>query len=378
MLNRILALAAGMVMLLTPCMALAAEEYPVDVSGLKAAVLIEQASGSEALNYNGNEKLEAGGLARLPALLAACRRIDDGGLSLEDKVTVSAAAARASGPTAFLEANESATISMLLKAAVMICAGDAIYALGEAAYGSPEACNQEAGEILYNLGVEGGYNYMAGEGQYSAAELAAIGAELMKSRCFSLYSSLYYDRIQHEDGRETELASSNKLLKSCTGTAGVATGSSNDAGYCGVFGVKRGNSSYVCAVLGAGSSAKRAESAQSMLEYAFAAYDTRVLARAGEVIVPAVPVKGGVLGTVDLVAREDAVALLPKNAGLEEERKIPEELTAPLVKEDTVGSIVYSCGGEALAGVGLFPAMDIEAARTADYVKMALLEWLHT
>ena len=46
------------------------EEYPVDVSGMKAAVLCSQ-DGQGIIEYNSAERLEVGGLGRLPLLLAA-------------------------------------------------------------------------------------------------------------------------------------------------------------------------------------------------------------------------------------------------------------------------------------------------------------------
>ena len=46
------------------------EEYPVDVSGMKAAVLCSQ-DGQSIIEYNSAERLEVGGLGRLPLLLAA-------------------------------------------------------------------------------------------------------------------------------------------------------------------------------------------------------------------------------------------------------------------------------------------------------------------
>jgi hypothetical protein len=54
------------------------EEYPVDVSGMKAAVLCSQ-DGQSIIEYNSAERLEVGGLGRLPLLLAACDKIDGGG-----------------------------------------------------------------------------------------------------------------------------------------------------------------------------------------------------------------------------------------------------------------------------------------------------------
>lgn len=141
---------------------------------------------------------------------------------------------------------------MLLKAAAVICAGDAIYALGEAAYGSIEACAMAAAEKLNSMGIQAESGEISdGSIRLSAADLAAIGGRLSESGCFSLYSGIFYDSIQHEDGRTTELASSNKLIKSCVGTNGVATGSSAEAGYCGHILSEARRAVFICAVIGA-------------------------------------------------------------------------------------------------------------------------------
>ena len=355
-----------------------AEEYPVDVSGIKAAVVIEQSCGKTVLNYNADEELDTGGLSRLPVLLAVCNKIDSGSLELADTVTISAAASRVSGPTAFLEASEQAEVSMLLKAAVMICAGDAIYALAEGAYGSAEACAMAVNDLMADMGIDGNYTDITGSGiRFTAGEMAKIGAALTRSNAFRLYSGLFYDTIQHADGRLTELASSNKLLKSCVGTNGVGTGSSAEAGYCGVFSVKRGNTCYICALLGARNSSERSEKAGSMIEYAFAAYDAKSLASAGEIMEECIPVRRGTKSSIALVAKEDAVALMPKNSEIEERREIPEMLEAPLSKNNAVGKITYSLNGETVGVVELVPAEDIQRAGTGDYVKRTLMEWLH-
>ena len=157
------------------------EEYPVDVSGMKAAVLCSQ-DGQSIIEYNSAERLEVGGLGRLPLLLAACDKIDGGGLALTDKVTVSREAARVPGPTAFLDAYENAEVSMFLKAAAVICAGDAIYALGEAAYGSIEACAMAAAEKLNSMGIQAESGEIAnGSVRLSADDLVRIGGKLSTS-----------------------------------------------------------------------------------------------------------------------------------------------------------------------------------------------------
>ena len=355
-----------------------ADEYPVDVSGIKAAVIIEQNSGTAVMEYNATEEMDTGGLSRLPVLLAVCKKIDSGAITLSDTITVSEAAAKVGGPTAFLEAYEQAEVSVLLKAAVMICAGDAIYALAEGVYGSAEACAMAVNELMREMEIDGNYTDITGNGIYfTAYEMAKIGAELMQSQSFTLYSGLFYDAIQHSDGRTTEIASSNKLLKSCVGTNGVGTGSSSAAGYCGVFSVKRGNTSYICSVFGAQNSSHRAQKAQSMLEYAFAAYDAKALATEGETVVDSLPVHNGTMSSVPIVSNKTVVALIPKNAKLEERKNIPEKLEAPVKKDAIIGKITYLLDGEPVGIVELVSAENVDRANAFDYIKLSLMEWLH-
>lgn len=356
-----------------------ADELPVDVSGIRAGAVIEQSSGLVVFEYNGTEKMNTGGLARLPVLLAVCNKIDSGAVNMSDIFTVSAAAARVGGPTAFLEEYEKIQVSVLLKAAVMICAGDAIYALAEGTYGSAETCIMEVNGLMTSMGIDVEYTDLASDKvQFTAHDMARIGAALMKSESFRLYSGLFYDSIQHEDGRSTELASSNKLLKSCTGTNGVGTGSSSEAGYCGVFSVQRGDTEYICVVFGAQNSSRRAEKAQNMLEYAFAAYDVRTLAEKGDVIRENASVHNGVKSSVSLVAREHVVTLIPKNSTLKESTEIPDVLEAPVEKNTVVGRVIYTLDGETVGVVELVSGEEIERANVADYIRKSLTEWLHS
>ena len=230
---RVLALGLAMLLLLIASTSLADESMPADMAGAKAAVLAEQTGGNSVAALKADEKMEVGGLSRLPALLAVCEGMDQGLITLNASITVSEAASRIKGPTAFLSAYEIIDAASLLKAAVMITAGDAIYALAEAIYGSATACQQRMQERLSELGVEASYNnLMDTDIRLSANDLVAIGRALMQSPSFTSYSGLFYDSITHADGRVTELASSNRLLKSSVGCVGVATGSSTSAGYC--------------------------------------------------------------------------------------------------------------------------------------------------
>lgn len=380
MLKRALTVALALAFLLPGSRALAdSGAMPADLAGAKAAVLAEQAGGRAVAAHQGDEKLAVGGLTRLPALLAVCEAMDQGILTLDTEVTVSEAAAHIKGPTAFLAAYESIDAGSLLKAAVMITAGDAICALAEAGYGSATACVQRINERLGELGVQAQYtDLMGSEVLLSANDLIILGRALMQSPSFTAYSSLFYDGITHPDGRETELASSNRLLKSCVGCAGVATGSSNTAGYCGVFSVSRGGTAWLCAVIGAPSSAARFSAASALIDYGFAAYEVKTLAKAGQVLVDSIQVLGAKRSAVPLVAAQDAVLLLPRGTGHEAQWDLPEALEAPLMAKEPVGTVRYvDEAGAELCAVGLLPAEDIPQAQVRDYAAMVLTCWVH-
>lgn len=377
--KRLLAAALAMLWLLPGGTAWADGEADLELAGAKAAVLMEQDGGQVVYGSQADEKLEVGGLSRLPALLAVCEGIDAGLLGLDMTVTVSHEAAAIQGPTAFLSPGEAIDAGSLLKAGIIITAGDAIYALGEAVFGTEEACLIRIRERLASLNIQAEYGDMLGSGvKLSARDLAALGRALMASPSFTSYSGIFLDTITHPDGRETQLASSNRLIKSMPGCNGVATGSSSTAGYCGVYSVKRNGASWLCAVIGAPDSAARSAAATALLEHGFAAYEVKTLARAESVLVDAVPVQGAKQANVALVAAGDAILLLPKGGSFETQFDLPEFLSAPVSSREGVGSVTYVDGdGETLCRVDLLPAEDIPQAQVLDYTAMLLQRWVH-
>ena len=100
-----------------------------DMPSSASALLMDAGSGKVLFEKNASQKTEVAGLKRLPALLTVCRAFDEGLIAGSTRVTVSSEAAAIRGTTAFLEPNETADAEPILKAAVMLTAGDAICAL---------------------------------------------------------------------------------------------------------------------------------------------------------------------------------------------------------------------------------------------------------
>lgn len=353
------------------------EEGPGDLN-VPAWCLSLPGRAEPLLDKKGSEPMAVAGLRKLPAVLTLCRAFDSGLISESTGMQVSPHAASISGPTAFLESGERIEAGELLKAAVMISAGDAIVTLGENAFGSESVFLNNIQVTLKELGVDRTLADCLGTGAaFSAADLCVLGAAAAKSKHFCRWSGQYMEHIVHAGGRETELVNANRMIRSYSGCFGLMTGSQKEEGYAGVFAVKRQEAIYVAAVIGAKSSEVRFSAASTLFDYAFATFQPVRLTGTGEVVAPDWSVLSGDRDAVDLVAHEDASLLLSKQAGKVDRRlDVPDPLTAPLYANVTVGSAVFTLGGEEVFTVPLYPAADVASHSLPDLMRRVAGEYL--
>lgn len=317
----------------------------------------------------------AAGLCKLPAILTLCLAVDRGLLATDATVTVGRAAASIGGPTAFLKSGEQIDAEQLLEAAVMISAGDAIWALMEHAFGSEDVFLQNIALTLKDAGIDHSMQRALGSDEtFTCTELAMIGGAAMNSATFMRFCSTKYAVLHHQDGRETELANANKLLSSLSGCIGLLTGSSNTDGYCGVFACKRGDTTFLCAITGAQNSKARFSLATQLFEEAFANYSVSPLVSLEEPVLEAYPVEGGDVETVDLYAKESIALLLKKSDGQPKmDTRLPEVLTAPLDPDFAVGSVAFlDPDGTVLFEVAVYPKNAVSATGFREILKRIL------
>ena len=327
-----------------------------------------------------DEWLNVAGLTKLPAVLTLCLAFDKGLIDENAGVTVSGAAASIGGPTAFLKRGETIRAGELIRAAVMISAGDAICALPEHAFGSEDIFLENIDLTMRSAGVDKQLpgslgTYMT----FSCKELIALGEAAVESPTFLKYCSEKYAILTHEDGRKTELVTANKLLTSLPGCIGLFTGSSKADGYCGVFACRRGETTYICVIIGAQNSKIRFETATKLFEEAFANYKYYTICDPEEPLVESYPVEDGDVPSVDLYAKEECGLLMNKNKG-EPQRKVdlPEVLLAPLDPDHAVGSITfYDADGTLLLEAALYPDREVQSKGLKEILKRLIERFLN-
>lgn len=336
---------------------------------LASAVLMEQQTSTRLWAANADRDCAVAGLCKLPALLTLAQSMDEGAIDPAAMMSVSSHAAEIPGPTAFLDSGETVAASELMKAAVMISAGDAIMTLGENAFGSESVFVENINITLRQLGLSKSVQDAVGTAlKLTAWELAALGRAAAESKTFSQYCTLYLDSLSHADGRETELVNANRLLKSYAGCSGLLTGSSADDGYCGVFLVKRNGTNLIAVVLGAADANQRTLAATALLDYGFSGFRTETLAKADTPMAEAVPVRNGDLKSVDLVPKETVTVVLKSASGkLKKTLEAPAYLEAPLSTDIAVCEATFTGeDGSVIATVPLYPATAVAAFGIGD------------
>ena len=347
--------------------------------GAKAVLLIDACSGRVIFEKNSTEPVEFAGLRRLPALLAICHAFDSGDIKPDTVVTVSQRAAAVRGATAFLSPNERIAAEEVLKAAVILNAGDAVCALLETVFQTDAAALDAIVRELKGLGV--GFvpeDPLGSDALISAKDIALIGMALVKSEAYLRYSSIYIDSIAHENGTVTELVNPNRLVRFYSGCYGLATGSVGSTEYAGAFIARRGNSAFMAVIAGMRSAEARAKLASELLDGAFSAYRRVELAAAGETV-GAVLVTGGMLPSVEAKTAEPVSALVPVgDSKLSSVADLPDTVEAPVEEGALLGTlIIKNSSGETVGEVPLVAAASVPKAKLADLILRVFRSFLH-
>lgn len=351
---------------------------PDGMERASSAILVDADSGSVIFGKDEDKRVEAAGLKRLPSLLLICEAFDSGAITEDDPVTVSSAAAGIRGATAFLSPNEIIKAGYLLKAAIIINAGDANAALMDALYPGESAQKEAVSSRLSELGVV--RDESLGEAEdclYSASEIAKICLALSRSDSFLKYSSVYLDSIPHEKAGDTELANPNRLVRFYSGCYGLATGSVGSGEYSGAFIARRGSTAFIAVIAGMPDSASRFSLAEEMLNAGFASFRSSKVYDANEVVCE-IAVSGGRTDSVEAVVLTDVCALLPVGeTKVTTEFVKPEYVNAPVAKGDELGSLVIkSTEGKTLAEAPVYAKSAVSKARFSDTFMELIRIWL--
>lgn len=328
-----------------------------------AGILVEESTGKVLYEKNSHEKMYP---ASTTKILTALLVLEKGNLS--DTVTVSKEAVNSlSGGyvTPYISIGEELTVEQLLNVLLVPSGNVAGNVLAEYISGSVDEfvdlMNSRAKEIgCTNTHFTNPYG-MHDENHYSTAyDLYLIAKEAMKYEDFRTivakptYTLAPTNRYSKDDRL---LYSTNDLIKPSSSNyyeyaLGIKTGFTTPAKACLVAAAQKDNMTLYAVILGADESSSgtsyRYIDSKKLFEYGFNNYLFRTIRSKGSVL-KTVEVNGATQNTknLDLVLDSTIIAFISSDD--EYTSFVPEitlnELSAPIAKDDVIGSISYNVDG---------------------------------
>ncbi len=249
----------------------------------KSAILIDYNSGKVLYEKSPNERLPIASMTKLATLAVVFDSIDKGIVKENDMVQVSKTAAATGGSSAFLDASSKYKVCELIKSVIIASANDSSVALSEHIAGSEELFVEKMNKMVASLGLSNThFSNSTGlpiDNHYSSAfDISQIYKSICNHELYKRYSKVWMDDFVHPSGRKTGLVNTNKLIKSYEGIEGGKTGFTNSARFCLTASAARGNMRVIAVVIGVNDSKTRFAEMTKLFNFAFANYDTVLMA----------------------------------------------------------------------------------------------------
>lgn len=354
--------------LLLPFTSFASPDTPDLAPEAKSALLMEASTGEVLFEKNADQPLPPASVTKIMTLLLTMEALDEGKLSMEQKLSVSETAAGMGGSQVYLEPGEQMTVRELLKCVAVASANDAATVLAEAISGSVEGFVAAMNDRAAALGMknshfenptgldDGTVNHLL-----SARDIALMSRELLRHEEIFEFTTIWMDSIREG---AFGLTNTNRLVRFYKGANGLKTGFTSGAGYCMSATAKRDGMQLIAVVMGAPTRDSRNKTASSMLDYGFAGY--ALYADPPEEL-ERLPLRGGAMETVN--GRCEGISLLLRRgqpAKVTVEKRLPEVLAAPLAAGNEIGEKVYHMEG---VEIGRSPILLTEEAPRISFLE---------
>ena len=363
----------------TPALLAAAQQAAVQAPELslpcRAAVLIDQGTGTVLYEKNASQRAPIASITKVMTLLLTFEAIHDGRLTLDTPVPVSEHAASMGGSQIWIEPGEHFTLDEMLRAICVSSANDAAVAVAELVGGSEEAFVAQMNAKAAQLGMEDTtFKNACGldtEGHLSTARDVAVMSRAILNECPEVlhYSGIWTDTLR---SGETMLVNTNKLLRRYEGITGLKTGTTGGAGVCISASASRDGLDLIAVVLGSSSSAERFEAATTLLDYGFSAYEAAPLPDLGGRPLY-LDVTGSIVEDVplDYTALPERLLVPKGGAGTLTARvDLPAVSGAPLERGSQVGSVTILSGEQPVGSWPVRAAADAAVLDLAGAVRL--------
>lgn len=341
-----------------------------------AALLMEKETGTVLFAQNEHEALPPASVTKIMTALLVMEAIEEGSVSPDDVVTVSAHAASMGGSQVFLSEGEEITVEELMKALCVSSGNDAAVALGEHVCGVTELFIDRMNEKAAALGMHDTHfvncTGLTAEGHLTSAyDIALMSRELLlRYPQIRDYTTIWMDTIRNGT---FGLSNTNKLIRFYDGATGLKTGYTDRAGYCISATAERDGMELIAVIMRGETADKRNEDAKTLLNYGFSAY--ALTDALPEEPLPTLPLTLGKEKSVPLTLPEEARFLLLEKGqrdALSHRIDLPETAQAPITAGQRLGTLTVYSGEEVLKTLPLVAAEEVARLSWGEMARMML------
>lgn len=343
------------------------------------AFLVDFHTGAVLLNKNGDVRMPPSSMSKMMTTYMVFDRLDDGRLSLDDKLTVSEKAWRKGGSKMFVEVGNQVSVEDLLRGVIIQSGNDACIVLAEGLAGSEEAFAELMTEKAHEIGLANS-NFVNATGwpdeshYVTARDLATLAQRIIEDH------PKYYHYYSEKEFIWNDIRQGNRnpLLYRNVGADGLKTGHTEAAGYGLTASAVQNGRRLILVVNGLPSVQARADESDRLLSWGFREFNNYALFEAGDTVDEA-PVWLGAEETVPLVIADDLTVTLPRNDrnGMQVAVVYESPIPAPIPAGQEIAKLRVSWPGGVPVEVPLQAGEDVEQlgafGRIAASIKFLLL-----
>ena len=318
---------------------------------VKGYVLIDSNSGVIIAEQNMNQRLQPASLTKLMTLYIAFQALKSGQIHLDNKATVSVKAWHTGGSRMFLKEGSEVPVNLLIQGIIVASGNDACVTMAQYIAGTERTFARMMNQTAECLGVKNSH-YVDSTGlpqpnHYSTPyDMALLACAIINGfpEYYHFFSQkcLTYNNIKQPNR--------NRLLWQDTSSDGLKTGHTDEAGYCLVSSAKRNDMRLIAVVMGAPTDSDRTDDSETLLNYGFRFYQTRLLFDANKAIIT----KRIWLGKekyINFGLEKPLYATVPVGdcKNLKASLQLNQNLRAPISKGQAYGEITVTLYGNPIA-----------------------------
>jgi D-alanyl-D-alanine carboxypeptidase (penicillin-binding protein 5/6) len=327
----------------------------------REALVIDDGTGMVMFEKNADTPIPPASMSKLMTLYMLFEALRDGRVTRDTEFTVSAKAQAMGGSRMFVEAGTSVPVGALIQGIIVQSGNDACVVVAEGLAGSEDTFAEQMTKRAHELGMT--------QSHFKNASGWPAEGHVMSARDLVTLSRHIIDDFPEDYAyfQETEYTwngitqpNRNPLLTMGLGVDGLKTGHTQEAGYGLVGSAMQNGQRIIFMVGGLGSEAERKSETESIVKWAFGAFDTMKFFDAGAEVAQA-EVWLGATPQVAMVAPKTLQLLVPREdrSGVKAQVVYNDPIEAPIAQGQKLGALRVDVPGHDSVSFDLVAAADV-------------------